>query len=576
MPACKNSWDLIRAGKTPIPKLRLNEEWAAAGLKMFQERRVADIPGAPLMGEVGGPWFFDIVRALFGTYDPVTISRMIREFFVLVPKKNGKTAYAAILMLTALLMNQRPNADFLLIGPRKEVSSRAFRNIENAIRVEASMAELRGEPLHIGTLLKVTGHTQTITHLDTGASLRVKAASPDVVQGVVPAGVLIDESHQFIANSRSDNVYTQLRGGLQSYPEAFLMQITTQSSDPPEGAFLAELDRARSVRDGTAEKELLDTSLSVMYELPPKLQEKREWEDEKVWPLLNPNMGRSVHMEGLRREFQAAKGATVSSKLPAFISQHFNVQIDSTTAATRWEAADVWNQGKCEFELNPEVIADRCSAVVVGIDSGGYYDLMALSVLGREKKTRRYLHWGIAWMHQEGMDNYPGVGRAVQPFIDSGEIVLVERGDTKTDLEQIAAIVKPLIPRMPKYGVVADKFRELEFKEPLIALGVPDERTAAMSMGAYQTGMIYGINRKLRDGTFVHAGQGHMRWAVNNVRVEPVGTAGVRATKMAAVGKIDPVTAMLAATEGLSKQEDGYMSKLSGRELRVVNWGGLD
>ena len=43
---------------------------------------------------------------MFGAYDAKNRRRMIQEFFLLVPKKNAKSTYAAAIMVTAMIVNR--------------------------------------------------------------------------------------------------------------------------------------------------------------------------------------------------------------------------------------------------------------------------------------------------------------------------------------------------------------------------------------------------------------------------------------------------------------------------------------
>ena len=61
--------------------------------------------------ETASDWFRDIVRALFGAFDPETNRRMIQVVFLLVCKKNAKSTGAAAVMVTAAIMNRRPEAE---------------------------------------------------------------------------------------------------------------------------------------------------------------------------------------------------------------------------------------------------------------------------------------------------------------------------------------------------------------------------------------------------------------------------------------------------------------------------------
>ncbi len=65
-----------------------------------------------------------------------------------------------------------------------------------------------------------------------------------------PTGVLLDELHEIAKVSAAERIIGQLRGGLLPNPEGFLVFITTQSDEPPRGAFRAELMVARAIRDG--------------------------------------------------------------------------------------------------------------------------------------------------------------------------------------------------------------------------------------------------------------------------------------------------------------------------------------
>src|SRR5712671_2637956 len=115
------AWDLscidwearIRSGRSLVPSLSLHQVEADRAVAIFNRLRLPDVPGKPRLAEAAGDWFRDIVAALFGSLGPVTNERMIRELFLLAPKKSSKTSYGAALMLTALMMNARPRAEFL-------------------------------------------------------------------------------------------------------------------------------------------------------------------------------------------------------------------------------------------------------------------------------------------------------------------------------------------------------------------------------------------------------------------------------------------------------------------------------
>jgi pimeloyl-ACP methyl ester carboxylesterase len=54
-----------------------------------------------------GPWFYPIVAALFGSYDPSANQRHISEVFQLIPKGNSKSSNGGAVMVTAIIYTRR-------------------------------------------------------------------------------------------------------------------------------------------------------------------------------------------------------------------------------------------------------------------------------------------------------------------------------------------------------------------------------------------------------------------------------------------------------------------------------------
>ncbi len=98
--ACPDWVERLKAGKSLVPDLPIDEARAAKGKAIFDLLRLPDVDGTPQMKDAAGEWFRDIVGALFGSLDDDGY-RHVPELFVLVPKKNSKTTGSAGIMLTA-------------------------------------------------------------------------------------------------------------------------------------------------------------------------------------------------------------------------------------------------------------------------------------------------------------------------------------------------------------------------------------------------------------------------------------------------------------------------------------------
>lgn len=134
--ACPDWAERLKKGQTIIPP-PIYPEQAEIALSVFRQLKIVDAPGSPTFGEACAQWVFDLVAALFGSYDAETGRRHITEVFVLIPKKNSKSTLAAGIMMTALLLNWRQAAGYTIIAPTVEVATNAFNPARDMVTVPA-------------------------------------------------------------------------------------------------------------------------------------------------------------------------------------------------------------------------------------------------------------------------------------------------------------------------------------------------------------------------------------------------------------------------------------------------------
>lgn len=554
-------WEVkLKRGETPIPNLPIDETEGQCAVDYYNKLRLPDVPGQPTLGEVSGEWFRDIVRAAFGAVRRVDLKgttslvpvthRMVGELFLLVPKKNSKTTNSAALGLVWLLMNTRPNVDGIIVGPTQEVADKCFEQASNMIKLDP----------YLEKRFQVIEHKKTIIDLKineaTGkprnAKLKIKSFDRKVVTGSIPAFAIIDELHVMAQSHVASKVLAQIRGGMITNPESLLVIITTQSDGPPVGVFKEELDYARAVRDGKVTEDV--RMLPVLYEFPEAIQasEHKPWRNVKNWPMVLPNLNRSVFLDRLQAEYRTAREKGIESET-VWASQHLNIQIGLGLHTDRWAGADYWLRSAREG-LDLAQIMATSDVCVVGIDGGGLDDLLGLGVIGRHAETRAWQHWGKAWGDGEFVrERRKSIISTLEDFEKDGDFVFVD--DLQEAYEEIAQICADLreAALLPEdNGIGMDPEGVGPIVDALIEAGFEIEDISPISQGFKLNNAIKSAPVKLKNGSFVHCGQPIMTWCVSNAKTENKGNAQIVTKAASGTGKIDPLMALFDAVQLMS------------------------
>lgn len=550
--ACPDWVERLEQGRPPMPDLDLDMVAAERAVGVFDNLRLPDVPGQPRLADAGGDWFRDLVRAAFGSADPETGERQVGEIFCLVPKKNSKTTNSAAFGITALLLNKVPNAEMYIVGPTKEVADTCFSQAKGMIDADP-VDEDTGES-YLANRFWVRDAEQQIVDRLTGAVLKIVAFDVRVLTGKIPALVILDELHVLGANPKAERVLAQLRGGMITRPDALLLIITTQSDQPPAGVFKKELEYARKVRDGKVKGGNL---LACLYEFPEELQrsETKAWRDPKCWPMVLPNLGKSITLDRLVRLYRQALEKGPEDEI-IWASQHLNIQIGMGLHTDRWAGVDLWPAAAVPASL-ADILA-QSDVATIGIDGGGLDDLLGLAVIGRHRETRHWHAWARAWVQPEALNRRKEIAPRLRDFERQGDLVVCS--DPTDDLRQVAGICAEvhaagLLP--DEHGIGLDPYGVAALVDELAAIGLEGSLLSAIPQGTRLSPAVWGIERKLNDGTFKHAGQPMLDWCVSNARTEQRGNAVLITKAVAGRGKIDPLMAVFNAAVLMARNPEG-------------------
>ena len=533
--ACPD-WEqrLIDHGSIIPPPIFVEE--AERALQIFKELRVPDLPGKPRMADCCDEWVFDYVRCIFGAYDADTGKQLIREFGLLISKKNTKSTIAAGIMLTALILCWREEEEHLILAPTKEVADNAFKPAAGMVRADEELS----------AMFHIQEHTRTITDRTTLNSLKVVAADTDTVSGKKSGKVLVDELWVFGKRANAESMFMEALGGQISREEGWVIYLTTQSDEPPAGVFKERLGYWRDVRDG---KVVDCKTLGVLYEFPVRMVASKQYLNPENFYITNPNIGRSVSAEWLEDQLKKRLG-TSDGSLQKFLAKHLNIEIGLNLRTDRWAGADHWEAAGDE-SLTFDELLRRSEVIVVGIDGGGLDDLLGLSLIGRERETRRWLHWAHAWAHKIALDRRKDIVSNLRDFEADGDLTIVERpGDDVLQVADIICEVRDagLLPDKQAIGVDAAGIGDIVDELTTEDRGITMEQIVSISQGWRLNGAIKTTERKVAGGEFVHGATRLMAWCVGNARTVAVGNAIAINKQVSGSAKIDPLMATFDAT----------------------------
>ncbi|WP_346428328.1 terminase TerL endonuclease subunit [Bacillus sp. BH2] len=261
-------------------------------------------------------WEMFVFANMYGWYhknEKGKTVRVIRESYVQVPKKNGKTIIAAGALLYAMYGELELGADCYCAASDYEQAQNAAEPIAQAIENSEPLA--RPTQIYKGVNGTVSGamYRYSINGIAYQNKFKVLTKNTKGLEGKNPYFVLNDELH---AQENMD-MYDNLKSAQISREQPMMLNISTAGKGA-SSVGMRVYKYAKLVLENDD-----DDSLFVAIWEPNK---NYDWEDRKVWQMVNPNIGVSVTMEQLEIEFKKAKQSAHSKA--EFLSKHLNVFVN--------------------------------------------------------------------------------------------------------------------------------------------------------------------------------------------------------------------------------------------------------
>ena len=470
------------------------------------------------------PWQKQVIYDLFGTFHPKTGLRRFTTSYVEVPRKNGKSQFAAGIALWLLCGDGEAGA---------QVYSAAF-TLKQASLVFAMASQMVLDDEALSSVLKVRKNSRTIFYEDKGSFYRAIPRDDKDAHGLNAHGIIFDELHNQPDRKLWDTLQTSR--GMREQP--LTIAITTAGHD--RSSICYELHKqAKGIINGEFRD---DSFYPVIYAAEPG----DDWHDPEVWTKANPSIGHTVRVDFLQQECDRAK------LTPSYENTFRNLYLNQwTEQAVRWLPMHAWDA--CRGEMPVTGIE-----WYAGLDLAESQDVCAFVLAGKKGETV-YIKPFLFTPEEPSSKRAEQDKKQVMNWVSQGYIETLP-GDIMLNKDLVPRVLE-IIAEYDVKRITMDPWRSKEFVSAITESGYPEERILkfpqTMNHFAEPT-------RKMLDmvvtGKLIHDGNEALRWMAANTVVQQDANGNTRPAKDKSQDKIDGIVAsIMAIREAIAPEPDGPM-----------------
>lgn len=192
----------------------------------FVHRKGETLAGEPLRGKPLKleAWEKFCVYGILAFYDPATGLRRVKEAFIFIPRKNGKTMFAAALTWALALLSVKSGATIYIVAASLRQAMESFTDIRE--NLTSNLYQSKEEAQEDGWRLLDNNMAHSIAHEDIGGGslyIEALAANPDRQDSLNCNIAIADELHAF----KTPKQYNIIREAMKSYANKLMIGITT-------------------------------------------------------------------------------------------------------------------------------------------------------------------------------------------------------------------------------------------------------------------------------------------------------------------------------------------------------------
>lgn len=489
------------------------------------------------------PWQVWILCCTFGWLHKAGERAGMRRFrvlFVVVPRKNGKSALSAGTALYMLCADGEFGAEVYSGATNEKQAKEVFTPAKLMASRTPDLLEHYGVEVLANSLVRSEDNSKLETIVG------------DPGDGQSPSCSIHDEYHEHKDDGQVDTMQT----GMGARDQPLQILITTAGDNlagPCYASILDErqklagiglVDEAKAAREAAGLSadgpRLEDETFFAEY----TIDEGDDWKSEAALRKANPNYGVSVDAEFLKARQRDA--IATPRKAGVFKTKHLNLWVAAKAAYYDVEA---WR--RCRRDDVPakpagalEIEALRGRRAIASLDLASKWDIAAVEVIlepigGEPTKDDPVIRLGWYFLPEETVANVP----AYQQW-DTAGLINVTQGEI-IDYDEIVDLLRTLKAFFQLEHVGYDPHQATMMATTLQKEGFPVVEVGQTVLNLSEP--MKELDAWIRAGFIAHGGDAVMEWQIANVTGAPDKKDNVYPNKPRADAKIDNPVALMSA-----------------------------
>ena len=387
------------------------------------------------------PWQLWLVSQIFGWKWKDTGYRVTRKVFLMISRKNGKTAICSALSLAAMVGDAQSGQEIDIIANNSKQAGICFDQIKNYAE---SVDPLRKIFQTYRSEIRVPYFKSKI---------QVLSSESMGLDGWNSSVVIFDEFHA----QKNWDLYNVMKSSQAAREQPLMIVLTTA------GFLIGEAYPCYSTWETCIDILRKDKQDDAYFSAIYQLDEGDDWQDEECWIKCSPSLDQTVFRQFMREELTAAKN---------------NVSLENgirTKTLNEWrQSENVWlPYDLLKSNMQPMTVEDmsnlqNVSYAYIGVDLSAVSDLTALSLMVESEGKFYFKSW--AFVPEDCLLS----GQNAMRYRDWKKLNFIDVTDGNVqDYDYILSKIREIDSVIPIAGVYYDQWNAVQFAVNATNIGLP-------------------------------------------------------------------------------------------------------